>query len=236
MYSIRQLTIRLPSAIANISQLPPPAWSSFIPFRDSSRSSFGVQPAPGGISAWFTDRIQGFKNRNNRTAAGAYEGAGATGRGARRGFGPLDPDEAWDSRVGAEADAFYYNEEQELGLHPGQNAGQNADQHQPTSSRLNVSNANTSYLGSGAYGGSSYDMNVPTDANAHDEPRGRSRDRSPNTNTAGGLNPFDDEADPSNMSLRGVSPRPITDAGPHAHDADKPDSPTERRSMFRENV
>lgn len=202
--------------------LPPPAWSSFIPFREGSSSSFGVQPAPGGIGAWFSDRLQGFKNlknRNNRTAAGAYEGGGAAPRG-RRGFGPLDPDEAWDSRVGAEADAFYYNEEQELGLNP-----------QNQNSRLNVTN--TSYHG---YNGSSYDMNVP--AEAHDEPRGRSRDRSPNTNTtAGGLNPFDDDADPSNMSLRGVSPRPITDAGPSAtHDAHKADSPTERKSMFRENV
>lgn len=214
-------------------QLPPPPWSSFIPFRDSSRASYGIQPAPGGIGAWFSDRFRGLKTRNNRTAAGAYEGGGATGRGAtRHGFGPLDPDDAWDARVGAEADAYYYNEEQELGLHP---SGPIQQQH--TSSRLNVSNTDTAYLGGGAFGGSSYDMNVPVDAGAHEEPRGRSRDRSPNTNTGGGLNPFDDDAAaPSNLSMRGVSPRPISGTGPSARDGGKADSPTERRSMFRESV
>ena len=42
----------------------------------------------------------------NRSATGAYE------RPSRRGFGALDPDEAWDSRVGGD-----YYEEQELASH-----------------------------------------------------------------------------------------------------------------------
>lgn len=201
-----------------------------------------MQPAPSGIGGWFQDRFRSLKGgRNNRTAAGAYEGAGSSGRGAaRHGFGPLDPDDAWDSRVGAEADAFYYNEEQELGLHTGGNQHAN-------SSRLNVDSApsNTAYLGGGGMGGSSYDMNVPAAVPSHGddefEERGRTRGRSPHpaTGSSGAPNPFDDDAaDPSNISLRGVSPRPIIDTGVHGgnNESHNPESPTERRSMFRENV
>uniref|UniRef100_L2FF97 Acid phosphatase-like protein n=1 Tax=Colletotrichum fructicola (strain Nara gc5) TaxID=1213859 RepID=L2FF97_COLFN len=146
------------------------------------------RPAPSGIVGWFNDKITGFKNRNNRSAAGAYEqpSAGAP----RRGFGPLDPDEAWDTRVGHEAETYgpYGNyEEQELG-----------------------------YRG-GAGGGDSYNMNMAATPNVHDEPaRGRSLSR-PGDDLAvpkGGRNPFDDDAEPSNISLRGVSPRPMVDTAP----------------------
>ncbi|KAF3350681.1 Dolichol-phosphate mannosyltransferase subunit 3 [Verticillium dahliae VDG2] len=56
----------------------------------------------------------------------------------------------------------------------------------------------------------------------------------------GGGNPFDDDAEPSNIGgLRGVSPRPI-DTGAatqqQGQQGPKGGSPTERRSMFRENV
>ncbi|CAK7264483.1 hypothetical protein SEPCBS119000_001010 [Sporothrix epigloea] len=213
--------------------LPPPSWLSFIPFQSSSRSSYGVQPAPSSIGGWFQDRIRSIRGGfNKRMAAGSYEGAGTTNRStARHGFGPLDPDDAWDTRVGAEADAYYYNEEQELGLHTNQHGN---------SSRLDIgggaSISNTAYLGGGAMGGSSYDMNVPSVATAGSEAedRGRSRVRNP---VAGTSNPFDDDADPSNISLRGVSPRPIVDAAGGNHGRDRqPESPTERRSMFRENV
>lgn len=177
------------------------------------------------------------KGRNNRTAAGAYEGAGPAGQGARgaarQGFGPLDPDDAWDSRVGAEADAYYYNEEQELGLHGG-----HQQQQRNNASQLNVASSNTAYLGGGGMGGSSYDMNVPADGGEELQERGRTRGRSPHAGGANDPNPFDDDADPSNISLRGVSPRPIVDTnlGAGGDHGNKPDSPTERRSMFRENV
>ncbi|EFX05403.1 hypothetical protein CMQ_3472 [Grosmannia clavigera kw1407] len=201
--------------------LPPPALSSLNPF--SSTSSYGVQPAPSGVSGWISDRLRGFKARNNRTAAGAYEGGvpQAAGR-TRNGFGPLDPDDAWDARVGNEAEAYYYNEEQELGLQPAYPGA--AGLH--NSSRLDVTN--TAYLGSGGLGGSTYDMNLAG------QDRGRSHPQA-------GRNPFDDEADDSHVNLRGVSPRPMSDpitatAGSGAKDNTKADSPTERRSMFRENV
>jgi hypothetical protein len=49
-------------------------------------------------------------------------------------------------------------------------------------------------------------------------------------------NPFDDSAEPSNVSLRGVSPRPIDTSLKGHKSQDSADSPTERRSMFRENM
>ncbi len=180
---------------------------------------------------WINDRIRLFKNRNNRTAAGAYEGSyggntAAPGR-TNRGFGPLDPDEAWDSRVGHEADAYGpsgYYEEQELGLATPRHGG-----------------VDTGYGG----GGSSYQMNLATQAapdasygRVEDEERGRGRTRSRSPGLAPS-NPFDDHAEPSNLSLRGVSPRPIdtTAAAKSAPAGNKDDSsPTERRSIFREGV
>jgi hypothetical protein len=81
-------------------------------------------PAPSGIA----DKAKELwsKLRNPKTQSGAgYEasggaGYGPPGAGSRRGGNALDPDEAWDSRVGNEADVYGpggYYEEQELGLH-----------------------------------------------------------------------------------------------------------------------
>lgn len=80
------------------------------------------------------------------------------------------------------------------------------------------------------YGGGSYRMNAP-----QEEDRGRRASRSPGSGP-GGRNPFDDDAQ---ASLRGVSPRPIetnlkTKRPGTAGSGDS--SPTERRSVFRENV
>ena len=208
-----------------------------MPFLKPPPAPYGPpQPAPGGVVGWITDRIRIFKaGRNSRTAAGSYEGAGAGGgasaRSGRRGFGPLDPDDAWDSRVGAEADTYGpggYYEEQELGLH---------------------SHDDTGYAGASG-GGGSYPMNLAATPGAapagyggdgeHEE-RGRVRSRSPGRlGVSGGTrsNPFDDDAEPSNISMRGVSPRPIdTSAGQAAKGGQKDkDSPTERRSVFREDM
>jgi hypothetical protein len=49
-------------------------------------------------------------------------------------------------------------------------------------------------------------------------------------------NPFDDAAEPSNVSLRGLSPRPVIDTSKGHVKGQDSDSPTERRSMFRENM
>ncbi|KXJ92234.1 hypothetical protein Micbo1qcDRAFT_162403 [Microdochium bolleyi] len=194
--------------------LPPPSLSSYNPFnRSDHHSPYGPpEPASGGIGAWFSDKIRGIRGSggNKRSATGGgYEQS-------RRGFGPLDPDEAWDTRVGNEADMHYgpggYYEEQELGMHG--------------------SGAGGASSGGGPYGHSAY-----ASAGGDHQDRGRTGGRAP----AATINPFDDDsAEPSN--LRGVSPRPIDTSvasnaalkKPHGPSSGSPNS--ERRSIFREDV
>ncbi|TGO25829.1 hypothetical protein BPAE_0072g00390 [Botrytis paeoniae] len=196
--------------------LPQPSLSSYNPFKGGSDRYGGSGSGQGGVVGWVKDKVNGLKNRNNRSAGGAYEeplSSNVRGRAANRGFGPLDPDDAWDARVGTEADAYGpggYFEEQELGLHGGHSGA-----------------AGTSGTGPG--------FSSP--------PRGRSLSREPEPYVGGskaGLdrrydeemgiqstnNPFDDPSE-----LRGVSPRPM-DTKNKAHD----DNHSERRSMFRENM
>ncbi|KAF2111653.1 hypothetical protein BDV96DRAFT_499268 [Lophiotrema nucula] len=93
--------------------LPPPSLNPFASSSGAENTNYPA-PAPGGIKGWIDTQVRRFKNRNNRYAAGAYEESAYPGPGGRgRGAGHrLDPDEAWDARVGNEA----YYEEQELGL------------------------------------------------------------------------------------------------------------------------
>lgn len=205
--------------------LPPPRLNPFSRnSRDATTTGYRAPaPAPGGIQGWISDKWDAL--RNKRTAGGAYENTGFGGsRGGtgRRGFGALDPDEAWDARVDNEASGYY--EEQELGLQDPSH---------------------------GPYGGGGYG----------DDGRGRSRSRQRELDdrydeeTRGGgshLNPFGDTAETSNMSLRSVSPRPHEDTSYHgskrpagAHKKQQSslgttgsaeNSPTERRSMFTEDV
>ncbi|KAH6899026.1 hypothetical protein B0T10DRAFT_601910 [Thelonectria olida] len=190
--------------------LPPPSLASYLPWHKEDNLYGPPRPAPGGVVGWFNDQVRKFKNRNNRSAAGAYEG---DTRG-RRGFGPLDPDEAWDSRVGPDADSYGYHEEDiEGGRAPANSYRMNVPQTSSSPPRLGR-----------VYG--------------EEEDRGRRASRSPGSGP-GGRNPFDDD---SAMSLRGVSPRPIdTNVGSkQQHGRGEPDSagssPTERRSVFRENM
>jgi hypothetical protein len=143
----------------------------------------------------------------------------------------LDPDEAWDARVGHEADQTGYYEEQELGLQD---------------------------PNSGPYGGRGYG-NVGVGIGGIPEERGRSRsiqrelDHRYDEEVHGGQarNPFGDDNEAG--SMRSASPRPMVDTAPgrakgravSAHrkgqsslgtTGSKDDSPTERRSMFREDV
>lgn len=204
--------------------LPAPSLNPFARnSRQADNSGYRAPaPAPAGITGWISNAIS--KLRPNRTAGGAYESTGyasatAGQRRDRRGFGPLDPDEAWDAQVGTEGG---YYEEQELGLQDPSH---------------------------GPYGGGGYgEVGI---AGIPENERGRSRSRQRELDTRydeevhGGAktNPFE-EAETSNMSLRGVSPRPVvdTDAARGAHKKGQSslgapdDSPTERRSMFREDV
>lgn len=197
--------------------LPPPNLNPFSKKRREPSNYRAPAPAPGGVQGWISDKWNSLTS--GRTAGGAYEGASYAGGsgsygGQRRGFGPLDPDEAWDARVDNETNPYY--EEQELGLQDHSH---------------------------GPYGGGGYG-DVST-GGGYEGDRGRSRSRD------GRTNPFGDNADASSMSLRDVSPRPDALNAPSnkqrgpSHKRGQSslgttgsadDSPTERRSMFREDV
>jgi len=207
---------------AHLQGLPPPPLSSYIPFANHNRSSQNYT-RQAGVVGWAKSKLQSLKGSGG---SGAYETP--AGAGQRRG---LDPDGAWDARVGDEADlhgAGGYYEEQELGLHPPASGG--------------------SYAGGGY--GPTHNQALP-DYGADEPERGRRRSRDDAFIGGGqkGLdqrydeemsrqNPFGDAAERS--SMRGVSPRPADlrsttrshkdTVGGHG------DSPTERRSMFHENV
>lgn len=204
--------------------LPQPTLASYNPFR-SSDGYGGSGPARGGVIGWVSGQVKKITNRNNRSAGGAYEeplSSNVRGRQNNRGHGPLDPDEAWDTRVGTEADAYGpggYYEEQEVGLHDNRgglppSGGPPAYGEQRGRS---LSREPEPYIGGSQAG---------LDRRYNEEMGGKSSE-----------NPFDDNAEPSNVSLRGVSPRPIDTAGAHPNGKNNAsDSPTERRSLFRENV
>lgn len=193
-----------------------------MPSRRSAGSYRPPAPAPSGISGWFKDTWSSL--RNKRTAGGNFESTGYGGaRGRdRRGFGPLDPDGAWDARVDHEADfTGAYYEEQELG-DPGH----------------------------GPYGGSGYgEVGIGGIPEARGRSRSRQReldnryDEEMHGGTTTQSNPFSD-----NNALRATSPRPLVDGTPAktsnhkkqnslapSHNSAE-ESPTERRSMFHEDV
>jgi len=199
--------------------LPQPTFASYNPFQgNSSGGGYGSGRNSGGIIGWVKSKV----TKNGRASGGGYEeplNSNVRGRASNRGFGPLDPDEAWDARVGTEADAYGpggYYEEQELGLHGPSGLA-------PTP-------------GSATYG----------------EDRGRALSREPEPYIGGsqaGLdrrydeemgrpatNPFGDEAEVREGGLRGVSPRPVVDTHVQKGRASGDNSPTSRKSIFRENV
>lgn len=141
----------------------------------------------------------------------------------------MDPDEAWNTTVGNEAD---YYEEQELGLHAPAAA---AD---------------------GAYGGSGYGRPARRYGGSGgleevlpDNSRGRSRTRSElddrydeemGAKPVQPHDPFGDEAAAEPSRLRGISPRPHDETSPkkegHHTRGSADESPTGRRSIFREDM
>ena len=92
----------------------------FNPFTNisSGRRFSSTTQRSGGLVGWVNNKIREWRYNRNRSAAGAYEGQSLgsfnSGRQGARGRG-LDPDDAWDARVGAEADAGYYEEDVDLG-------------------------------------------------------------------------------------------------------------------------
>lgn len=197
--------------------LPPPPLSSYNPFAKRVRPSQNY-PAPSGFIGWVRSKFQSLGGSRSR---GVYEEP--LGRRGARGS---DPDEAWDARVGNEADGYSaggYYEEQELEFQP--------------------SLGGQSYVGSG-YGGTQ--GQVLPNYGSGEIRRGRSMNRAGESHIGGtdqGLDrrydeergdPFGDDAERSN--LRGLSPRPMEDDDKGHKKTDSRDSATERKSIFRENV
>ena len=199
--------------------LPQPTLASYNPFQgNSSGGRYGSGSNSGGVIGWVKSKF----SKNGRSSGGGYEeplNSNVRGRGSNRGFGPLDPDEAWDARVGTEADAYGpggYYEEQELGLH-----GTTGVAPTPGSATFGDDRGRAMNHEPEPYiGGSQAGLD-----RRYDEEMGR-----PATN------PFGDEAEVRGGSLRGVSPRPMVDTHVQKGRASGEDSPTSRKSIFRENV
>lgn len=191
--------------------LPPPSLTSYNPFHRRSDSLGAPRPAATGAIGRFWEKIRHRTSGKDRSAGGAYEQplSNVRGRQDHRGFGPLDPDDAWDARVGNEADTYGPG-----GIYDGPDTGARtlggADATTTTGPRSLVPEP---YIG-----GSQAGLNQ-----RYDEEMGR---------TPTSKNPFGDEAETSTPSLRGMSPRP---ADQEARDQ-SPDSATERKSMFKEAV
>lgn len=191
---------------------PPPLFSSFIPFR-RQQSSGSFSSSSGGVFGTIRTKFKSLSGSSHRT--GAYEQPLGSGRG--RG---LDPDGAWDSRVGDEADAYGsggYYEEQELGLRTGGNGTE-------------LPSYGDEEMGRGR----SISRNGPPGGFIGGDQRGLDKRFDEAT---GGVNPFGDHAERS--ELKGVSPRPTEGKKKHKQQGSggmEGDSPTERRSMFHENM
>ncbi|KAF2663852.1 hypothetical protein BT63DRAFT_430106 [Microthyrium microscopicum] len=78
--------------------------------RAAQRRAFGSAPGPSldGARAGLSSLWYKMRNPRERSQGAGFEGISAGRAGNTRGAGrALDPDEAWDSRVGGEADMFY---------------------------------------------------------------------------------------------------------------------------------
>ncbi|KAI9720125.1 MAG: acid phosphatase pho5 [Chrysothrix sp. TS-e1954] len=240
----------------NLGEAPP----SFLPVSNpfARRPAYSRNyPARGGVLGWAGSQWR--KVRSGRTARGAYEGTsnvpggggGAPGRTRSGRFQALDPDEAWDSRVGGEADVYGdpshtayagaggqggYYEEQELGLAHHQRGQSEVYGYAPARG-LDEDEHGGAVSGGGVARGKSV-LDERYDEEMHDGDRGRGRL---------GHDPFGD-ATAERSSMRGVSPRPMevdTGYGGAGNRASRgtevsreslDESPTERRSVFREDV
>lgn len=219
---------------AQRSGLPPPPLTSYIPFyRGSGSATNYPTPRPSHITDWFKDTLA--RLRNKRSARGAYEEPQTLPGGRARGTRGLDPDEAWDTRVGNEADAYGpgpggYYEEQELGLHGGRSNINLPTYGQGEVRAHSATREPEAYIGGGPEGlDRRYDEEM-----GYGAARGREAE-----------NPFGDAAEPS--QLRAVSPRPAMHDRTVSRETmgstlsakkkgSLEESPTERRSMFREGL
>ncbi|KAI4175610.1 MAG: hypothetical protein LQ348_006159 [Seirophora lacunosa] len=193
---------------------PPPSFSSFIPFRNRNRGSQS-HSSSGGIFGAVRSKFQSLTGSGSQRS-GAYERP----LGSQRTRG-LDPDGAWDARVGDEADAYGsggYYEEQELGLRSGGHGTE-------------LPGYGDEEMGRGR---SISRDGPPGQAFIGGDQRGLDRRYEEVTH---GENPFSDHAERS--QLKGSSARPTGRKKGQQQQGSgslEGDSPTERRSMFHENM
>ncbi|KAL8929004.1 MAG: hypothetical protein Q9208_001447 [Pyrenodesmia sp. 3 TL-2023] len=197
----------------------PPSFCSFIPFRNQHSSGYSSSSSSsGGIIGTIRSKFQSLTGNNSRRTNAYAQPLGSSGRQGRG----LDPDGAWDTRVGEEADAYGsggYYEEQELGLRTGGH-GALPDYGEEEMMGRGRSISRDGPPGGGFIGGDQ-----------------RGLDKRYDEATGGRENPFGDQAERS--ELRGVSPRPAKREKGHQQQGSESvqgDSPTERRSMFHENM
>jgi hypothetical protein len=240
---------------ARRSGLPPPSWRSYVPFlKSGGGGGFANLPSPRSSNPieWIKDKINTLRQGRNRTAQGHYEGTSGYGAGAPAAYGGaggrrargMDPDEAWDTRVGNEADAYGaagpggYYEEQELGLAPTPGLDDPYRTHQGAAlpaygQGADARGRSKSRDPPGVIGGQ---QGLDT---RYDQEMGGNRNQQPQR-TLDPNNPFSDAHEAS--SLRGVSPRPMAESNAgqggkgKGDDGAPADSPTERKSMFRESL
>ena len=194
--------------------LPPPPLSSYIPFKKSpSSSNYPAAPRQGGAIGWIKDKWSNFQSHR---AGSGYAGT----RRGERGFGPLDPDAAWDDRVGAEADHPYGGagyEEQELGLHP---PGVRQD-------------AGPYGMHGGGYAGS---RNVLPE---YGEERGRSRSREDLSYVGGSQRGLDERYEEVAHGKKPAGDGGLRAMGPRPHELETTSmksGKSGRHSMFREEI
>ncbi|KAI4251877.1 MAG: hypothetical protein LQ352_004603 [Teloschistes flavicans] len=203
---------------------PEPSFSSFIPFSKSRSSNYSSSSSKDGIFHTLRSKLHSLTGSGNSAhRSGAYEQP----LGSARARG-LDPDGAWDARVGDEADHGGYYEEQELGLHPVHHGGYGGhDTELPDYGDEEMGRGRSiSRDGPGFIGG---------DQRGLDERYEREMKRQQDGEV--GEDPFGDDAE-TKSQLRGMSHGPEDGEGHQRLESGsvQGDSPTERRSMFKENV
>ncbi|KAL8686128.1 MAG: hypothetical protein Q9218_007329, partial [Villophora microphyllina] len=204
---------------------PPPSFASFIPFSKNRSPNYSSSSSNDGILHTLRSKFHSLTGSGNSAhRSGAYEQP----LGSARGRG-LDPDGAWDARVGDEADHGGYYEEQELGLHSSSHGGYGGHGTElPDYGDEEMGRGRSiSREGPGFIGGDQKGLDERYDREMRKE-----RDEEV------GEDPFGDHAE-TKSQLRGVSPRPQEGKGKGHQRLEsgsvQGDSSTERRSMFRED-
>jgi hypothetical protein len=188
--------------------------------RDGFSTSGGSSSGGGlaGAKNWFNNIAYKIKNPRARSTTAGFEPSGISAGRAAGGTGrnPLDPDEAWDARVGHEAEYNpFYGEGEETELRDQRYAGGAGPP------------GDTGYTG---YAGASYaSVSYPSQPSGPE----RGRSRSPAPGAMPRENPFGDDAA---SSLRTVSPRPAINTNLSNHKRTESTQSSPRRSVFRESL